>query len=392
MSIIISAGLLFVALMTGPIAVHAASFTGLGTGPGFAISGANAVSANGSVVTGIYATDYPAFSEAIRWTSATGRQGLGYLDEGGRTRGMAVSADGNVIVGLSGGPSGFERQQAFRWTEDEGMQGIGGLPGSVLSYAWGVSDDGTVIVGDSYIPDDGSTRVRHAFRWAEGVGMQGLGTLPGMIGSIAMDTTADGLVVVGAGTDGPDEEVMEAYRWTASDGMQALGYLPGGVSHSWASAITSDGSIIVGESASANAHEEAFVWDATNGMRGLGFVPGWGPSSTALGVSSDGTVIVGQAGPDTSVPTAFIWTPEHGMREVRVVLQSLGVDTDGWQLIRAWDVSDDGSTIVGIGFNPMGRQEGWVAVIPEPSTTLLLGMGFVGLALRHSRSTMGTLD
>lgn len=85
--------------------------------------------------------------------------------------------------------------------------------------------------------------------------------------------------------------------------------------------------------------------------------------------------------------TAFIWTPEQGMLEVRVVLKSLGIDTDGWQLITAWDVSDDGSTVVGVGFNPMGQFEGWVAVIPEPSTTLQIGIGLVGLALSQGIAT-----
>jgi len=48
-------------------------------------------------------------------------------------------------------------------------------------------------------------------------------------------------------------------------------------------------------------------------------------------------------------------------------------------------VSADGKTIVGSGRNPSGQAEGFVAVIPEPSTALLMGLGLVGLGMMRSR-------
>ena len=63
----------------------------------------------------------------------------------------------------------------------------------------------------------------------------------------------------------------------------------------------------------------------------------------------------------------------------------LGLDSDGSDLISAEGISADGLTIVGFGTNPSGDIEAWIAVIPEPSTALLLASGLAALAVgrRH---------
>ena len=79
---------------------------------------------------------------------------------------------------------------------------------------------------------------------------------------------------------------------------------------------------------------------------------------------------------------AVIWDATNGMQELSVFLNALGIDTTGWTLSEAAAISDDGLTIVGTGTNPNGLTEGWIAVIPESGTALLMGLGLVGLASR----------
>ena len=90
--------------------------------------------------------------------------------------------------------------------------------------------------------------------------------------------------------------------------------------------------------------------------------------SRAFAASSDGWTIVGEAQIDDPqvAAAAFIWDPVFGMRRIADVLTNdFGVDLEGWDLRHARSISDDGQTIVEVGFNPDGNLEGWVATIPS---------------------------
>lgn len=50
---------------------------------------------------------------------------------------------------------------------------------------------------------------------------------------------------------------------------------------------------------------------------------------------------------------------------------------------QASGISDDGLTIAGYGDNPDGYEEAWIAMIPEPGTILLVGLG--GFVLLQTR-------
>jgi hypothetical protein len=41
-------------------------------------------------------------------------------------------------------------------------------------------------------------------------------------------------------------------------------------------------------------------------------------------------------------------------------------------------MSADGTVIIGVGYNPRGIREGWIAVIPEPRAVLLFSAGTGG--------------
>jgi len=331
-----------------------ASFEGLGDLPGGAIaSWAYDVSADGSVVVGISATDGTG-REAFRWTAAGGMVGIGHLPGGEIfSRAEGVSADGSIVVGFSAG-------EAFRWTAAGGMVGLGGLPGGIFnSSAFGVSAGGSVVVGRSV-----SANGIEAFRWTAADSIVGLGDLlGGDFSSLAYDVSADGSVVVGHGWSANG---IEAFRWTAG-GMVGLGDLPGGIFASEAHDVSADGLVVVGQSRIVNGNNEAFRWTAAGGMVGLGDLPGGDIFSWANNVSANGSVVVGQSR-SVNGNEAFIWTASEGMRSLQDVLVSdFGLDLSGWKLTTAYSISDDGSVIVGFGKSPNTGIEGWRAVI-QPIT------------------------
>ena len=212
-------------------------------------------------------------------------QGLGELP-GGATYSSptAVSADGTVAVGSSASTASGNNPEAFLWSEVGGMVGLGDLGALFQSIAWSVSADGSVVVGQSL----NGQSFNEAFRWTESTGMVGLGDLPGGIfSSRALIVSADGSVVVGLGRNSDD--YYEAFRWTETTGMVGLGALPGAIIiQSGVSAMTPDGSAIVGNtfSASSGNSPEAFLWTDGIGMVGLGDLPGGSFSSRAGDISS----------------------------------------------------------------------------------------------------------
>jgi probable HAF family extracellular repeat protein len=301
-----------------------------------------------------------------------------------------TSADGSIVVGDANLPSGTD--EAFLWSESTGLIGLGQLPDGPFqrSNSAAVSANGLVVVGYA---DHGG--LREAFYWTNTDGMQGLGHLPGGgFDSQAFDVSADGSVIVGFSDS--STTTQKAFRWTESSGMVALdehysvafGISDDGsviVGHSenkaclWsdpngfmslgvfghARATSSDGTVVVGWSYLDNRHE-AFRWTESDGMIGLGDLPGGRFESQAFDVSGDGSVIVGIGSTDSTDLgwEAFIWKSEFGMKSLQGYLSiDLGLDLNGWHLVNALGISRDGKTIVGCGINPEGHYEAFVANI-----------------------------
>ena len=83
---------------------------------------------------------------------------------------------------------------------------------------------------------------------------------------------------------------------------------------------------------------------------------------------------------------AFVWDAAHGMRCLSDVLAAAGVDTAGWRLGIARDISADGRVIVRAGLNPLGQNEAFMAIIPEPGAATLFAMSLLALLRRLRRS------
>jgi probable HAF family extracellular repeat protein len=352
----------------GPASAAVYSFTPLGFQNGQNYVSISGISSDGSAVIGDDIS-LSGNSQAFRWTEGGGMVGLGDLAGGAHgSYAYDVSADGSVIVGWSG--IDFETE-AFRWTEGGGMVGLGSLPGGNISAAQGVSSDGSVVVGSSY-----SAGGVQAFRWTEGGGMVGLGRLPGAYSAGATSVSDDGSVVVGQSFSTSN---VEAFRWTEGGGMVGLGDLPGGAHGSYAYDVSAGGSVVVGTSYddSPAGSGQAFRWTEGGGMVGLGRLPGSVNFSVASSVSADGSVIVGN-----SHGVAFLWTEGGGMQSMRDLLIAGGAaGLEDWTLEFALRISADGRTIVGIGRNPTGQEQAWVATVPEPSSLLLAALGTVALAV-----------
>jgi probable HAF family extracellular repeat protein len=311
----------------------------------------------GEFVVGSYAHDDRAVNyESFRWNAVDGFVGLGYLQTAPERFSLAadVSADGQVIAGFSSGGNGYT--EAYRWTQAAGMVGLGSLTGNnFYSLASAVSADGNVIVGES-----SSENGLVGFRWEEGSGMRSLGTLTSpAIGYRATAVSGNGKTIAGIifNFESAVGSTSELFRWTAEEGIQRFEGLPGASDYGSAWAVSFDGRVILGDQ-----------WHSINL-------------------------------PDRLQHTALVWDAAHGMRDLQQVLideYELGPQLTGWNLSIPSDISDDGLSIVGGGYNPEGNRQAWIVrldhplSIPEPSA-LLLGL-IAALAARRASSSARSLS
>lgn len=168
--------------------------------------------------------------------------------------------------------------------------------------------------------------------------------------STASAISADGSVVAGTSATATGFEV---FRWTSGGGMVGLGHLPNNIANSEALGISADGLVVVGYDSQTVAPgiTEAFRWTSGGGMQGLGFLPNTGfLLSVANSANADGSVVVGGS-VGMSGFEAFRWTSAGGM----VGLGFLpGVLAGGSE---AKGISSDGSVVVGQSSNAFGGSE-----------------------------------
>jgi uncharacterized membrane protein len=272
-------------------------------------------------------------------------------------RANAANLHGTAIAGIANSIA-FPNGELFLWSGLGGIVGLGALSGATSAGGVSISLDGSVIVGTCTFP--GRTE---AFRWTSVTGMIGLGGFPGQSAySQGEAVNGDGTIVVGGSQMGG---VFQPFRWTAANGMVALPILPGATGGG-AKDVSSNGDVIVG--LTFGAQSEAFRWTPSTGTVGLGDLPGGPFQSSARGVSDSGLVVVGQ-GRSAAGMQAVFWPPGQGPMRVADYLDALGVTTHhGWYLDMAESVSADGLRIVGHGINPLGQDQAWLAVFPDPWT------------------------
>lgn len=348
-----------------PLAPAQFSFTDLGA-LGFGNTDLVGLSADGSTIVGSHLySDYgtPIFIQHGVETE---------LDSGlflyGSARGIALN--GTIVGGVS---NSYEAVQEAAVWQAGSLNYLDHDSGGMSASAFAISADGQVIVGTA----SDSTFIRHAARWVNGQ-VESLGDLPGAaVGGRALAVSADGSVIVGAAAGN-----NRAFRWMSGT-MEALPLIePDGVQFSSAFDVSADGRRIVGQQTHFSFLTDGLLWE--DGVpRNLGYLPG-ANKTFPYAISADGSLIFGDSGVGFTL-RAFMWDELNGMQDLMQVLSDAGVDLQGWQRLHfVRDVSADGHTLLGYGYNAQGEYSPFIATIPEPGTLALAGVGF-GLLARGRR-------
>lgn len=274
-----------------------------------------------------------------------------------------LSGDGNVAVGVVRLDAFNYRAYKFSVGSSTQLDGPAGYEQVVAQAA---STDGSVVAGwalPSYISPSARALV-----WNGAVMTQlpDLATGPGTVASQAWAIAGDGRKV--AGFSYASGGAYHAARWLAGGSGWTVQDINGGpFTSSFGRGIDASGDTVVGYGSTmvlgyqgnnlvhiSGQVEEAFVWTPGGGMRGLGVLasdndPVVGtmtPSSRAYAVSADGSTVVGisrgvGAG---DIPEAFRWTSTGGM-------VGLGILAGGTYSI-ANGVNADGTVVVGSADQP----------------------------------------
>ena len=314
------------------------------------------MSADGSIVVGVYGNEGPAW----RWTAQTGAVNIGSVSQQ-----VAISRDGQTIVGTAKDA----RMVSYAAIWQGGKQWTtlppplnGRVQDGNSTSGWRVSANGSVIVGLAWVNPTGA----EGFRYDVKSGTVALGSLKGK-SSRASVVSGDGNVVAGW------DEVEGSGPWYGAVWWQGLERLMNPFAQiGQVEGINDSGSVMVGRGHPSKwNHAYRYTsWDGQVvdlGALRRGLLPNTDieDTSIALATSDYGEVVVGFSGyqPPTD---AFIWTPDTQMVKLSEYLTSKGITGhEQWTLINANCVSPDGKIIAGTGLNNVAqRVEGFVIRLP----------------------------
>ena len=145
------------------------------------------------------------------------------------------------------------------------------------------------------------------------------------------------------------------------------------------------GSVVVGNASFGGPNSHAFRWTTGLGaMEDLGAILPNGFSS-GRAVSDDGSTVIGVAQVTGGVfsQAAMMWREGSGMVDLNTYLPSIGISTGGMYLYEGLDVSADGLTIMGSGFDAQFGFKAWVVTIPTPGSGAVVLAGLAVIARRR---------
>jgi probable HAF family extracellular repeat protein len=229
----------------------------------------------------------------------------------------------------------------------QSLHGLGNLnPTYSYSEGFGVSGNGSVAVGGSVVAGSGFNQLFAAFASGDSGTFPIYDNTPNGVSGHALAASFSGDTIVGYADHGAfSPDGIQAFVWTAANGPVEIGDLPGGangVPHSYARAVSADGSLVACIGQSDNG-DESFLYNvATGAMTPVGDLPGGTFGSYAYGMSRDGTTIVGVSY-STPGQQAFRWTQGGGI----VSLGFLPTLPTQSLFSSAEAANQDGSVIVG---------------------------------------------
>ena len=311
---------------------------------------AYAVSYNGQHVA---AARYGAMG--IRWSTADGSENLIPSIQDALGINNVGTIAGTVFVD-GGAYQGGHHLAAFAATGSESVQLDRTL--AAHSIAFDVSDHGTVVGASFDSPlHDGDV----AFMWTAADGMSALPVPRPQHPSRATAISADGTMIVG--WNGDDEGRARGMVWIDGVPTDITNDEGAPVGEAWA--VTDAGHYVVGSSyTDIDSDAGAWRWDAENGVV---MIPGM---SFARGASADGQVVIGGTDP-FAVPSliqSLVWREDSGTQLLADYLTELGIKVPAiWQFGHGLSgISADGSVLTGSGHGQSGLQSYVVRIFGNP--------------------------
>lgn len=289
--------------------------------------------------------------EHFMWTESGGVMLIGGVGPSGYGGQTSVNGAGTVIAGTRVNPSNNLGELSSYdiatgiWTSHGSL---GSSSGNSASSAWGFSGDGSTIVGLGWI----SAGSAHAVYWTNSTGVVDLGSTVSGRSTRANKANQDGTII--GGWQDSSSGFRQGAIWV--NGVQSLITHPNGDRATEVGALSSDG-IWAGGGQGFGNNFQAWKWSQNTGIIDIGPAPTAGWRGAISGLSADGSIAVGFYRPFPAPATfgrGIIHTDALGMLDLTDYAVSLGIDVQGAVLALPLDISDDGTTIVGLTNNGSG--------------------------------------
>jgi len=253
-------------------------------------------------------------------------------------------------------------------------------------YSTSISHDGSIVAGYTAGVTTNGVSKQFAAYWVNGVESI-VPAPPDDPGATAMSATG----ISGDGTtllvQDMTPDTVESYVFNiASKTFTSLGFLGSATLQTYATAISSNGTVVAGYSDLDNGNIDGFIWDASNGLRDLG-IPASHPNTAYLEptcISDDGTTLFGQL-TEFNGWVGFRYNSTTGFQDIGDISPSActadGTETVGIENMyfpAVWSAANGGGYLdhlvtATVTTQGLGTVKGPVTISPDGSAITALG-------------------